>query len=221
MAAETVLKLDKSPRRRRRVPLSLRLFVLILIIGGVISVAVVGPRAYRNWRAIQEIRRVGGWHDRKRHTPTQLQKRLGDKATIAFDEIPAVFLDGSEIDDAGLVHVARLTSLLELGLNLTQVTDAGLAHLTGLSDLKYLGLSGTQVTDAGLVHVAGLRNLTRLNLAGTQVTDAGLVHLSGLSKLQYLTLINTKVSNAGVAELKRALPNTIIYHEQPAARTSE
>ena len=46
--------------------------------------------------------------------------------------VPAVpfGLDLSEtrVSDAGLAHLARLTSLQALNLGLTQVTDAGLAH---------------------------------------------------------------------------------------------
>jgi hypothetical protein len=45
------------------------------------------------------------------------------------------------VTDAGLAHLARLTSLQELNLESTQVTDAGLAHLAGLTSLQELDLS--------------------------------------------------------------------------------
>jgi hypothetical protein len=44
------------------------------------------------------------------------------------------------------------------------VTDAGLAHLARLTSLQTLVLSETQVTDAGLAHLAGLKSLQSLNL---------------------------------------------------------
>ena len=46
--------------------------------------------------------------------------------------------------------VAGLTELRELWLNYTEVTDAGLAHLAGLTKLQKLSLRGTKVTDAGM-----------------------------------------------------------------------
>jgi len=94
--------------------------------------------------------------------------------------------------------------IVELGG--TQVTDAGLVHLTGLTKLEELHIPGTQITDAGLVHLKGLTNLKGLDLGGTQVTDAGLVHLKGLTNLKWLNLNGTQVTDAGVAELKKALP---------------
>ena len=88
-----------------------------------------------------------------------------------------------------------------------QITDAGLVHLAGLTSLQGLGLSNTEITDAGLVHLSGLTNLQRLRLSNTEITDAGLVHLSGLTSLQRLALSETQVTDAGVAKLKEALPN--------------
>jgi len=59
--------------------------------------------------------------------------------------IGAIYLYNTQITDAGLVHLAGLTSLQELF-----VTDAGLVHLKGLTSLQTLGLGNTQVTDAGV-----------------------------------------------------------------------
>ena len=59
----------------------------------------------------------------------------------------------------------------------TQVTDAGLVHLAGLTALKTLWLATGQITDAGLVHLAGLTALKTLTLYDTQVTDVGVAEL--------------------------------------------
>jgi len=128
----------------------------------------------------------------------------------AQGEIVAVGFKGTQVTDAGLVHLKGLTKLQQLDLLDTQVTDAGLVHLKGLTKLKLLGLSRTQVSDAGLVHLNGLTNLEVLALENTQVTDAGLVHLKGLTKLGLLDLSDTQVTDAGVAELKKALPKCVI-----------
>ena len=61
----------------------------------------------------------------------------------------------------------------------TQVTDAGLVHLQGLKKLGGLILTDTQITDAGLVHLQRLESLSALRLDETKVTDAGLALFKG------------------------------------------
>ena len=97
--------------------------------------------------------------------------------------------------------------LQTLFLTGTKVTDAGLVHLKGLTNLSRLGLESTQITDAGLTHLGRLPKLHSLNLYGTNLTDAALVHLVGLKKLQVIYLNNTRITDMGLAELKKALPN--------------
>ncbi len=78
-------------------------------------------------------------------------EKLG--ATIKVNEqgeIDYVSLFGTQITDAGLVHLERLPGLEWLGLSNTQITDAGLVHLEGLTSLQSLGLIDTQITDAGV-----------------------------------------------------------------------
>lgn len=72
-------------------------------------------------------------------------------------------------------------------------------------------LSGTKVTDAGLEYLRRLTSLEWLSLRGTRVTDVGLEHLKGLTFLQEVGLRDTHVTDAGVNELRKALPNCIVY----------
>jgi hypothetical protein len=51
--------------------------------------------------------------------------------------------------------VGGLTGLKALYLDKTQVTDAGLKKLTGLKALEVLELLGTSVTDAGVDKLQG------------------------------------------------------------------
>jgi hypothetical protein len=95
-----------------------------------------------------------------------------------FGHVTAITLIGSSrTTNTTLAEVGRLNHLQKLWLDFTQVTDAGLVHLQGLTNLSTLTLNGTQVTDAGLVHLKGLTNLSDLWLNGTQVTDAGVDEL--------------------------------------------
>ena len=67
--------------------------------------------------------------------------------------------------------------VVEVDFDNTEVTDAGLADLKRLTKLQMLRLSRSQVTDSGLVHLLGLTNLQRLYLSRTQVTRAGIGEL--------------------------------------------
>jgi Leucine-rich repeat (LRR) protein len=96
--------------------------------------------------------------------------------------------------------------VVEVYVNRTQITDAGLEHLKGLTSLTTLGLRGPQITDAGLEHLKGLTSLTTLYLDGPQITDAGLEHLKRLTSLTTLDLRSTQITDAGLAEIKAALP---------------
>ena len=117
-------------------------------------------------------------------------------------EVVAVHLFGTQITDAGLVHLKGLTNLADLNLYRTQVTDAGLVHLNGMANLVSLDLLGSQVTDAGLVHLVGLNNLKDLGLNFTQVTGTGLVHLKELTSLEKLWLRHTQITDARLVHLK-------------------
>ena len=113
---------------------------------------------------------------------------------------------GPTLEEMGPIGKDADGRITSIDLRGTQVTDAGLVHLKGLTSLKELILSYTQITDARLLHLKGLTSLQRLGLDGTQVTDAGLEHLKGLTGLEYVYLNNTQITDAGVEDLKKALP---------------
>jgi hypothetical protein len=132
----------------------------------------------------------------------------GSKAVVR------VFLNGTLVTDAELVHLKGLNNLELLNLNDTTITGVGLVHLKGLTKLKILHLSNTKVSDAGLTHLKGLNNLSQLDVTDTNVTDTGLEHLKGLMNLRKLTLSRGKVTDAGVEKLQQVLPNCTIRHER-------
>ena len=122
----------------------------------------------------------------------------------------------SNVTDAGLKNLARLTQLQHLQLTGPQLTDAGLKELARLKQLQMLEISSTKVTDAGLKELAGLTQLQELSLTCFQLTDAGLKELASLTQLQMLWLADTQVTDAGVEELQKALPKVRIYVAPPA-----
>lgn len=129
---------------------------------------------------------------------------------------------GSDVTDAGMKHLARLTCLQSLSLTDTQVTtkglrhlkgltrleklwppkNAGLEHLSELTSLQVLYLSRTKLTDAELKHISGLTNLQVLYARGPEIGDLGLEHLKGLTNLHELSLSGTRVTSKGLQHLR-------------------
>lgn len=126
------------------------------------------------------------------------------------------FRGPTNISDAGMVHLAGLTSLKRLKLTGTGVGNDGVEHLKQLSHLQILVLDKTNVDDAGLVHLAGMNELYALNLEGTQVSDRGLQHLQGLDNLRILNVSQTQVTAEGVDHCRELLPQCHIIHPSTA-----
>ena len=78
-----------------------------------------------------------------------LRRWLGDDF---FTNVTTMDLAQTEIDDADLKQLERLTDLQSLSLG-PRVTDLGLEPLTRLSKLHSLDLRATRVTDAGVEEI--------------------------------------------------------------------
>jgi WD40 repeat protein/Leucine-rich repeat (LRR) protein len=118
-------------------------------------------------------------------------------------------LSATGVTDDGLAGLKELTQLESLTLP-TTIGDAGVAHLAGLTSLTALSLNGTKVTGAGVAHLKGLAALEWLDLSGTKTGDSALEHLAGLKKLNTIFLLETSVTREAVAKLRKALPEATI-----------
>jgi hypothetical protein len=115
-----------------------------------------------------------------------------------------LYLAFRRIKDADLQRVQQLEGIKWVDIRAcTSITDAGMAHLAQITSITHLLLNGTQVGDAGVEHLAGLPNLRAIELAGTPVTDAVLTHLIRLPKLRLINLWGTSVSEAAVKRFRR------------------
>jgi hypothetical protein len=192
-AAMEAEPIKPEPKRKRRwFQFSLRtlmIFTLICAIGA----AWLAPKIERKRQeqnAVDAISRIGGavsydLYKSEPSGPVWLRNLLGENF---FSEVVSVAFDWrpSELGDAELANLDRLTSL------------------------KDLNIRGCNVTAAGMAHVKGLSQLVWLDLQRTNVSDSDLVNLKGLAKLQDLNLEKTRVTNAGVNDLQKALPNCTI-----------
>jgi serine/threonine-protein kinase len=116
-------------------------------------------------------------------------------------------LNGADIGDIHLQHVAKLSRLSSLDLSKTALTDRGVAQLESLSSLTTLQLSYTAVGDEGMKSLSKLTQIATLNLTGSNITDTAIDTLCELDSLTKLGIRHTKISPAGYARLKEKLPD--------------
>lgn len=98
------------------------------------------------------------------------------------------------------------TAVVWVDLARSQVTDAGLATISKLTNLERLHLENTKVTDAGIAQLAGLKNLEYLNIYGTKVTDAGIAKLASVKTLKKLFVWQSAVTEKGAKALEAQVP---------------
>ena len=122
-------------------------------------------------------------------------------SALALDNLVMLDLEGIEITDDQLRHVAHLTGLQELILSETNILGTGLKYLAKLDSLKKLWLSGTHVGDNELAYLSELPFLEGLGLRNTPTTDAGMVHVGKIASLEVLYL-SAGVGDEGLAHLK-------------------
>jgi protocatechuate 3,4-dioxygenase beta subunit len=136
--------------------------------------------------------------------------QLGDGSLAVFGRLSGLRglnLQGNTFSDDGLKQLAGLKQLrsLWIGMNRARLTDAGVRHLAGLTTLEQLDLQRAEVTDAGVAALKDLKQLRTLYLSGpasgSRLTDASVEHLLGMTRLQDLGLTNTRLTEQGVQRL--------------------
>jgi hypothetical protein len=157
------------PRRKRWMPVSLKLFLAFLVLFGVSSVLLIGVRMYRQRVVIRAIEQLDGYIVDTRP--------LGPEWLGLFHQPTVVSLNGTHATDATLEHIAWLSALEELWLDNTSITDSGLRQFEGLANLHSLNLGNTKVTDAGLRRLTKLPSLERVCVTNTRVTTEGVAEL--------------------------------------------
>lgn len=196
------------PRPRRCIPLSLRIFVAVLVLLGVGSILWIGVTiflpSHREQQTIHEIEWRGGRVTTERVGPEWLRS-LVDRDRIkefsGFEGIVKVSLSDTSVTDVEIAKLSQLKYLRELTFSNSAVTNASWSHLNNVTPLENLNFFGVPISDAGLAKISGCRNLKHLFLDDTAVTETGLSHLGKLTNLQYLRLSRTRVTDVGMAHL--------------------
>ncbi|MEO5603084.1 MAG: DUF2231 domain-containing protein [Cyclobacteriaceae bacterium] len=112
------------------------------------------------------------------------------------------FTNSRMISDEHLKGLMEIKDqLVWVNLSNTNITDAQLNILSKLSNIRILYLNNAPVTDAGLSRLVPLTELRMLNLIGTSVTDSSVSVLLKFQKLSTLFLYQTKMTKEGIQKI--------------------
>ena len=93
---------------------------------------------------------------------------------------------------SGLREIGKMQQLCALSLAGTRINDEQLRHLSSLTKLRFLCLAGTAITDEGLRSLSDMVDLEEIDLDRTKVGGEGLVHLRKASKLRRIRITNDR-----------------------------
>lgn len=130
---------------------------------------------------------------------------FNDQDLRHISSLPAVSLlliDDTDITNAGMRSIGKMTQLICLSLLQTPISDVGLTELRHLKSLRRLRLDFVRLTDLSLCNLSEMKDLSYLNLSHCGVSDEGLRCLKPLKALQILHLNDNKaVTDKGIQYL--------------------
>lgn len=162
------LTANRPPRPRHFVPLSLRLFAVVLAAVGLGSALWIGVPAGRQYAAIWDAEQIGGRvYFSRRAGPAWLRVVAGHEFMRAFDEVDSVILPPCE-DTVWEKRGGSYSGPTRWTDGPIDVSDTTLRCVRGIPRLKSLDLSYTNVGDRGISQIALLRHLEFLDLQFTE-----------------------------------------------------
>ncbi|MFA6239951.1 MAG: hypothetical protein WC655_03435 [Candidatus Hydrogenedentales bacterium] len=115
------------------------------------------------------------------------------------------------LTDAGLKHLGKLKSLVDLFVSYTVLTDKGLAELQTIPTLERLWMEGTAISDSGMAGFSSMPQITGIGLAKTRITDKALEALKENKRLKKIDITAcADLSDKAIQSLREALPNCTV-----------
>ncbi len=97
-----------------------------------------------------------------------------DLAKLKFlTQITTVTVDGPQVNDAWLRHIAAMPNVISVSVKRAKITDDGLALLKPIPKLQELNVYYSSIGDGAVEHLTALRGLTVLKLYGGGFTREG------------------------------------------------
>lgn len=155
------------------------------------------------------------------------------KAISQLQRMDFLGLEGTHVNDAGCVWLAKLPLLKQLEFGNNSITAGGIRNLSKLPSLERLNVHSCHLNNDSLPYFSKFAKLNHLSLswngfddaglaafAASQpkiewvemrgcwaITDAGIASLCSIKKLKKLDLRDTKMTSEGLAALKKARPD--------------
>ncbi len=117
------------------------------------------------------------------------------------DQINYFNLNGTALDDRGLLHLAHLQSVAIYITN-TGIKGESLSKFDSLKNLTTFDASGTLFSDVAMKQLLRAPQLRILALRNTKITDEGIALFSGQKSLQALDISGTAVTSKGLDQLR-------------------
>ena len=226
------------PPRRRRLRVSLRgLMILVLVIGvplgwvahrirtqrqAIAAVRAAGGHISFDYQAVNFMYRTGPQRPSRTEpaAPRWLRRWLGDEL---FQHVEMVYFN-NPVSPSILTTIAQFDRLESFSLSQSAGDGDGSLHLQGLSGLTNLSLSGAWINDAILSEIARMPALRSLTLFKSAATDAGFARLAALPELRRLQIFQaTHLTDAGMAQLLAGMPkleNLSLFGQGPESLTA-
>lgn len=136
-------------------------------------------------------------------------------ATIARSTTMTSFeIHGDSCAD-GFMHLARCSTLTELGLRYTDVDDDIVVAFTRLPHLRKLNLQGTKVTDRGIVALAAKNRIQELNICCTKSGNGAASALAVCTSLASLVTGRNGMTLRGLRSLSESSTITFLDLRTP------
>lgn len=140
--------------------------------------------------------------------PKILHRLIGDDI---FAHVETVILKGDDhYTDADLAVLTEFPRLKEVVLEGPDITDEGMTHVAGIPQLRTLSLKQTSVTSDGLARLSSTSDLVALKLQGTTVKDETLDGLDQIPHLRSLHLFFTRLTYFRVGRSRRKRVHTAL-----------
>ena len=121
-----------------------------------------------------------------------------------LEKLETLYLDHTNVTNAGLAPLARLKSLERLAVLEDGLNEAGMAHIAAMSWLKGLRIAtDTTFSEASLSQLAKLTSLKALSLGWRGLQPTAYAHLAQMPSLEYLFLGGYRHGAEGIAQLAR------------------
>lgn len=110
-------------------------------------------------------------------------------------------VSGTDIDDAAVVQLGKMTTLKRLNISATNVTTTGVRELSLLGTLEELTADALPLTEEVIRYISQNRKLKKLSLNNTRVDASDKRSWAAFNRLDELHLMNTNVTDSSIMNL--------------------